>query len=81
VLEFLSNLAFVDVGVEGEMVFVSKEQGYFAYRESQLEGILDALQIGIKLTFLNGAFRFSQQNALLLFCSKRFFFSGLFQDL
>ena len=55
------------------MVFVPKEGGDFAHRESQLEEILDALQICVELTFLNGAFWFSQQNALLLFCSKRFF--------
>ena len=51
--------AFVDVGVERKMVFVPKEGGDFAHRESQLEEILDALQIGVKLTFLNGAFWFS----------------------
>ena len=35
--------------------------------------MLDALQIGVKLTFLNGALWFSQQNTLLLFRSEGFF--------
>jgi hypothetical protein len=38
-----------------------------------LKEILDALQIGVKLAFLNGAFRFSERFALLLFCRQRFF--------
>ncbi len=42
------------------MVLVSKESCDFAHREAQLEEILDALQIGVKLTFLNGALWFSQ---------------------
>jgi len=69
----LTKLAFVDIGVEGEVVLVSKERGYFAHRESQLEEILDALQICVKLAFLNGAFWFSQRDALLLFSSEGFF--------
>ncbi len=67
------KLTFVDVGVEGKMVLVSKESCDFAHREAQLEEILDALQIGVKLTFLNGALWFSQQNTLLLFRSEGFF--------
>src|SRR5258708_23351933 len=71
----LPKLAFVDVSVESKVVVVRKEGGDFAHRESEFEEILDALQIGVKLALLNGALWFSQQNALLLFCSKRFFCS------
>ena len=56
------KLTFVDVGVEGKLVLVSKESCD-----------LDALQIGVKLTFLNGAFWLSQHDALALFCSEGFF--------
>jgi hypothetical protein len=34
------ELALVDVGIEGKMVLVSKEQGYFAHREPQFEEFL-----------------------------------------
>src|SRR5258708_33692967 len=67
------ELALVDVGIEGKVVLVPKERGYFAHREPQFEEFLDALQICVVLTFLNSAFWFSQQNALLLFCSKSLF--------
>jgi hypothetical protein len=46
-----AKLAFVDVGVERKMVAIAKKSDDFAYRESQLEEILDALQICVKLTF------------------------------
>lgn len=67
------ELAFVDVGVERKMVVVAKESGDFTYRESQFEEILDALQIRVKFTFLDGAPWFSERFALLLFGSQRFF--------
>src|SRR5712672_1767037 len=62
-----TKLAFVNVGVESEVIVIPKESGDFASRESQFEEFLDPLQICIKFTFLKGAFWFAQYNALLLF--------------
>jgi len=55
--ESFTKMAFVDVGVKGEVITISKEFGDFPNRYPQLQQFLDPFEIGIKLTSLDDPFR------------------------
>ncbi len=55
-LELLTKLSFIDVGIESEVVRIPQQASNLTHRESQREQFLDPRKVGIKFAFLNSSF-------------------------